>query len=64
MSEKNEQTKQIAAQILAGLLSNPHIYASMSDEGAQAPQVQELMGVAIEMAEHLIAKVEEKVATE
>ncbi|NJR60019.1 MAG: hypothetical protein HC769_14955 [Cyanobacteria bacterium CRU_2_1] len=45
-------------------MSNPHIYASMSDEGAQAPQVQELMGMAIEMAEHLIAKVEEKVATE
>ena len=61
MSEKTEQTKQIAAQLLAGLLSNPHIYANMSDEGAQAPQEQELMEVAIDMAEHLIARVEARV---
>lgn len=64
MSEKTEQTKQIAAQILAGLLSNPHIYANMSDEGAQAPQEQELMEVAIGMAEQLIARVEARVGKE
>jgi len=64
MSKKAEQTKQIAAQILTGLLSNPHIYANMSDEGAQAPQEQELMKVAIDMAENLIARVEERSGTE
>jgi hypothetical protein len=61
MNEKTEQTKQIAAQILAGLLSNPHIYANMSDEGAQAPQEQELIEIAIDMAENLIAKIEERI---
>lgn len=64
MSEKVEQTKQIAAQILTGLMSNPHIYASMSDEGAQAPQIQELIEMAVEMAENLIAKVEKRTGTE
>ncbi|GAB4383379.1 MAG: hypothetical protein Kow00121_45140 [Elainellaceae cyanobacterium] len=64
MSEKLEQTKQIAAQILVGLLSNPHIYANMSDEGAKAPQEQELMGLAIDMAENLIARVEERIRAE
>jgi DNA-binding transcriptional regulator YbjK len=64
MNKNTEHTQQIAAQILAGLLSNPHIYANMSDEGAQAPQEQELIGVAIEMAEHLIARVEHRVEKE
>lgn len=64
MSEKTEQAKQIATQILAGLLSNPHIYASMSDEGAHAPQEQELIEVAIGMAEKLIARVEERIGAE
>jgi hypothetical protein len=64
MSNRIERTQQIAAQILAGLLSNPHIYANMSDEGSQAPQEQELIGVAIEMAENLMSRVEARVEEE
>ncbi|HEY9621994.1 MAG TPA: hypothetical protein V6C78_16685 [Crinalium sp.] len=60
MDAKIEQTKQIAAQLLTGLLSNPHIYASMSEERAHGQQEQELISVAIELADQLITKVEER----
>ncbi|HEY9640529.1 MAG TPA: hypothetical protein V6C57_08595 [Coleofasciculaceae cyanobacterium] len=59
--ETAKEVKQIAAQLLSALLSNPHIYASISDEGVQGQQEQELMAMAIEMAESLIGKVNEKV---
>lgn len=51
--DQNE-LKQIAAQILAGLLANPHIYATISDEGANGQQEQILMRMAIDMAENLV----------
>jgi hypothetical protein len=54
------EVKQIAAQLLAGMLANPHIYASLSDEGSQGQQEQTLILVAIEMAESLIEKVEKR----
>jgi hypothetical protein len=57
MSTKDE-TKQIAAQLLSAMLANPHIYASVSDEGAQGRQEQELVVMAIAMAESLIAKID------
>ena len=60
MNEKASQIKQIASQLLAGMLANPHIYATMSDEGASGQQEQNLMLVAIEMAERLIEKVEQR----
>jgi hypothetical protein len=64
MNEKTEQMKHMATQILAAMLSNPHIYANLSEEGAQAPQEQELVEVAIEIAESLIAKVEKRIGAE
>lgn len=60
MNSRTRELKQIAAQLLAGLLANRHIYASMSDEGAQGQQEQRLMLVAIEMAESLMAMVENR----
>lgn len=56
--DSNAEVKSIAAQILAGMLGNPHIYATLSDEGANGQQEQELILVAIEMAESLINKVD------
>jgi hypothetical protein len=60
MDDQTSQVKQIASQLLSGLLANSHIYASLSDEGARGQQEQALINVAIEMAEILIKKVEEK----
>ena len=60
MNTKVSEVKQIAAQLLAGMLANPHIYASISDEMSKGRQEQELMEMAIEMAKILIAKVEQK----
>jgi hypothetical protein len=58
MENHTSEIKQIAAQLLAGMLANPHIYANLSDEGSQGQQEQALLLVAIEMAENLIAKAE------
>ncbi len=60
MEAKTNEIKQIAAQLLAGMLANPHIYASVSDEGSNGQQEQALMTMAIEMAESLTEKVENK----
>jgi hypothetical protein len=54
----NNKFKQIATQLLAAMLANPHIYAKVSDEGAKSQQEQELIIIAIEMAENLITRVE------
>lgn len=56
----HEEVKRLAAQILSGLLANPHIYASVSDEGANGQQEQLLTRMAIEMAEALITTVEKQ----
>ena len=55
---KIAEVKQIAAQLLSGMLANPHIYASLSDEGGKGQQEQNLIAIAVEMAEKLIGKVE------
>jgi hypothetical protein len=60
MESKANEVKQIATKLLASMLSNPHIYATVSDEGGRGQQEQELMLIAIEMAENLIAKVDKK----
>lgn len=59
-NEKASEIKQIAAQILAGMLANPHIYASISDEGASGQQEQKLKIIALEMATQLIGGAEKK----
>ena len=54
------EVKQIAAQILSGMVANPHVYPMVSDELGKGPQEQDLIIAAIEMAESLIIKVEQK----
>lgn len=66
MTEKNamesniSEVKQIAAQLLAGMLSNPHIYPNISDEGVRGEREQILLMLAVEMSKDLIGKIEKK----
>ena len=60
MDKKALEVTQIAAQILSGMLANPHVYARVSDEGALGQQEQELKLIAVEMALQLIAEVEKR----
>ncbi|NET40247.1 MAG: hypothetical protein F6K19_51330 [Cyanothece sp. SIO1E1] len=60
MDYQPSEVKQIATQLLTGMLSNPHIYPTISDEGARGQHEQTLMAIAIEMATSLIAKVEHR----
>ena len=60
MELPNSEVKQIATQLLSGMLANPHVYSMVSDELGRGPQEQDLIIAAIEMAEILIAKVEQK----
>jgi hypothetical protein len=53
-----DEKKQLTVQLLAGMLANPHIYASISDEGASGQYERKLIALAIEMAESVIDKVE------
>lgn len=47
------ELKQTASQLLAAMLSNPHIYPKISDEGGYGQMEQKLMIIAVEMAESL-----------
>ncbi|MCY6489017.1 hypothetical protein [Leptolyngbya sp. GGD] len=58
--KNHTELKQIASQILSGMLANPHIYATISDEEGRGQQEQILILTAIEMAEKLIEKVEDR----
>jgi hypothetical protein len=51
--------KQTASQLLAAMLSNPHIYAQVSDEGGYGKMEQQLILVAVDMATSLIQHCEE-----
>jgi hypothetical protein len=53
MNSENHEIKQTASQLLAAMLSNPHIYPKVSDEGSSGRMEQQLILVAIEMAESL-----------
>jgi hypothetical protein len=54
-----DEFKQTASQLLAAMLSNPHIYAKVSDEGAYGQMEQQLIIVAVDMAASLIQHCEE-----
>ncbi|WP_066384203.1 MULTISPECIES: hypothetical protein [unclassified Anabaena] len=54
----NSQLKQTASQLLAAMLSNPHIYPQVSDEGGCGKMEQQLILIAVEMAESLIQQVD------
>ncbi len=58
MEPQNHELKHIASQVLAGMLSNPHIYPQVSDEGGSGQMEQKLVIVAVEMAKSLIHHVE------
>ncbi len=58
MEPSINEVKQIATQLLSGMLANPHVYPKVSDELGRGQQEQELIIAAIVMAESLITKVE------
>ncbi len=60
MNSSTIEIKKIAAQLLSGMLANPHIYPTISDEMARGQKEQDLMVLAVEMAESLVNKVEKK----
>lgn len=58
MDSHVNEAKQIASTLLAAMLSNPHIYSQISDEGVDGQLERKLIIVAAEMAEGLIQHVE------
>ncbi len=61
MSLPSSEVKQIAAQLLAGMLANPHIYhvyPTVSKTLGRGQQEEELIAAAIAMAETLITTIE------
>ena len=58
MSQLN-QLQQTASQLLAAMLSNPHIYPKVSDEGGNGAMEEQLIILAIEMAESLNQHIED-----
>jgi hypothetical protein len=60
MNEQQTELKTIAAQLLAAMLSNPHIYAKISDEEGYGQQERILITTAIEMAEQLVSEIEDR----
>ncbi|MEA5617166.1 hypothetical protein VB711_04845 [Cronbergia sp. UHCC 0137] len=58
MNTQTNQLQQTASQILAAMLSNPHIYPQISDAGGRGTMEQKLIIVAIEIAENLINHLE------
>ena len=58
MSVQKQEIKQIATQLLAGMLANPHIYSMVSDEEGKGQREKILLSNAITMAESLIEKVD------
>ncbi len=59
MTDKGQEIKEIASQLLAGMLANPHIYTMVSEEEARGQQEQILLSNAIMMAEKLVEKIEQ-----
>lgn len=53
-----DEVKQIATQLLAAMVSNPHIYPQVSDQGGRGAMEQKLIVIATEMAESLIEHLE------
>jgi hypothetical protein len=58
MSNRNDELKKTASQILAAMLSNPHIYSQVSDEGGYGNLEQKLIIFSVEIAEQLIHNIE------
>ncbi|MGG6293944.1 hypothetical protein ACQ4M4_05935 [Leptolyngbya sp. AN02str] len=58
--EVNREMKHMTAQLLSGMLANPHLYPTIPDEGTLGPQEQKLMAIAMDMAEYLVAHINER----
>jgi hypothetical protein len=57
MTDREQEIKEIATQLLAGMLANPHLYTMVSDEESKGQQEQLLLSNAIMMAESLVEKI-------
>lgn len=55
-----KEVKQVASQLLSGLIANPHIYPNYSDDGARGEREQILINLSIEMASELIEKIDKR----
>lgn len=60
MEIQTSEIKQIATHLLAGMLANPHVYPTISDELARGQKEQDLIIASIAMAESLITRIEKK----
>ncbi|MEA5576065.1 hypothetical protein [Anabaena sp. UHCC 0451] len=58
MNIQADEVKTIASQLLAAMLSNPHIYPQVSDEGCCGNMEQQLIIISVEMAESLMEHIE------
>ncbi|TAF07178.1 MAG: hypothetical protein EAZ77_10605 [Nostocales cyanobacterium] len=58
MNKQIDELKKTASQLLAAMLSNPHIYPQISDEGGYGNMEQQLIIASVEMAESLIGHIE------
>ena len=58
MNTQIDELKKTASQLLAAMLSNPHIYPQGSDEGGYGTLDQKLMIASVEMAEKLIEQID------
>ncbi|MGM3304690.1 hypothetical protein ACSQ6I_01645 [Anabaena sp. WFMT] len=58
MTTQIDELKTTASQLLAAMLSNPHIYPQISDTGGYGTMEQQLIILAVEMAESLIQHIE------
>ncbi|MFM2063305.1 MAG: hypothetical protein RLZZ507_2975 [Cyanobacteriota bacterium] len=58
MNTQVDELKKTASQLLAAMLSNPHIYPQVSDEGGSGNMEQQLIIASVEMAESLMGYIE------
>lgn len=58
MNTQTDELKKTASQLLAAMLSNPHIYPQISDAGGYGNMEQQLIIASVEMAESLIQYIE------
>lgn len=57
MTVREKEIMAIATQLLAGMVSNPHIYTMVSEEDSQGHQERLLIFNAVRMAEKLVENV-------
>lgn len=59
MTFPKQNIQEVATQLLAGMLANPHIYARVSDAEAGGQQERILVSNAVTMAQSLVEKIEQ-----